>query len=149
MKTIYLSGPDLNAIDNIIAFEEASTYYTRMGFRVINPHDINMAIRVFYEFKGLPEPTEKEYLSKGIKLLLLEAEVIALLPNWEKSQRANIELFIGSQYNIPVIEAYTINRLNVSSQIDVSFLKTDFAPLWEPETKNLEHKGLEQWTGQQ
>lgn len=83
MKTVYVSGrmtgmPELN----FPAFHAAAAYLRAQGYRVINPAELD---------EGDTEPMSwAGYMRRDIKALM-DCDLIAMLPDWERSKGATIE----------------------------------------------------------
>ena len=86
--SLYLSGPITGLADlNKPAFAAAAVQLRGMGFAVIDPHEIG-------------EPAEHllpwaDYLKADIIAMLTGAEALALLPGWENSRGARLEVHIA------------------------------------------------------
>src|SRR5690349_9675732 len=79
---LYISGPMAGYPNlNRAAFNEAANVLQRAGFRTLNPLD-----------NGLPEGLPwSDYLRADVKMVC-DATAIALLPNWEASRGARLEV---------------------------------------------------------
>lgn len=81
-EILYVSGPMVGYPDlNRAAFNEAANKLQRAGFNTLNPLD-----------NGLPGDLEwSDYLRADIKMVC-DATAIALLPGWEASRGARLEV---------------------------------------------------------
>lgn len=81
-ETLYISGPMAGYPNlNRAAFREAANRLARAGFKTLNPLD-----------NGLPGDLEwSDYLRADIKMVC-DADAIALLPGWEASRGARLEV---------------------------------------------------------
>lgn len=103
-KRVYLSGPITGLPNgNKEAFQAYEDRFVNMQFEVVNPHKLHT------------EEQEKtfewsDFMKSDIKALL-DCQVVAMMPGWEKSKGANIEIYIARNLNIPVINADTLNEV--------------------------------------
>lgn len=83
----YLCGP-MTGIqdDNYPAFRVAAKALRANGYRILSPHEEN---------PGNDQPWEY-YLHKALILLLQRCDSLALLPGWENSKGAQLELSVAS-----------------------------------------------------
>jgi hypothetical protein len=81
---VYISGPMTGLPHfNAPAFNEAATTLRSLGFDVINPAELDAADL---------EPKEwHEYLRRDL-VELVKCDAVALLPGWQKSKGARLEL---------------------------------------------------------
>lgn len=97
---VYISGPMTNMPDlNFPAFNEAARRLRSLGFEVVNPAELN------------PDPATPwaQCMRTDIKALC-DCDVIALLPGWEKSKGAHLELQIAHRLEL---EIKTIKELTL------------------------------------
>lgn len=98
MKRIYLSGPMSNLPDlNFPAFTAAADALRAKGFDVINPAEINP--------EG--EKTWHACMRADIKALC-DCHTIALLPGWENSAGAHLELNLAHRLGMRVVMLETL-----------------------------------------
>ena len=94
MTTLYLAGP-ISGLPNFNydAFAAAAAELRAAGYTVLNPAENN---------DGDPHHPEGRpwYLRKAIKQLL-KADAVALLPGWEKSAGAKMEVAIANELGVP------------------------------------------------
>jgi len=87
---IYLSGPMSGWPElNFPAFHEAARVLRKLGFEVVNPAEISESL------------DWHECMRADIKALC-DCDVIALLPDWEKSQGAHLELHVAHRLGLSV-----------------------------------------------
>lgn len=95
---VYLAGPMTGLPNfNYDAFLKSAIAWRRAGFRVLNPAE---------NYGGDQKRTYPEYIGAALNLLLM-AEAIALLPGWERSTGARLELHIAQLRKYPVYDALT------------------------------------------
>ena|ERR1700733_2657257 len=97
MERCYLSGPMSGLPElNIPAFTKAAKDLRAKGFAVLNPAEMNSAKELEWH----------EYLRADLRLLV-ECDTIALLPNWDRSRGATLELAVAIKLGMRVIDATT------------------------------------------
>lgn len=99
MKRIYIAGP-MSGIENFNypAFNEAAAKLRSLGYHVENPA----------ESQPPACGTWEGYMRNAIPQMLA-CEMVALLPNWENSRGACLEVHVALEIGMRVleIEAYT------------------------------------------
>lgn len=92
MKTTYISGPMSDLPDlNFPAFHEAAHKLRALGHRVINPAEINTG----------GELTWQQCMRADIRALC-DCHVLALLPGWERSKGAHLELHLAHRLGLEI-----------------------------------------------
>ena len=95
MKRIYISGPMSNMPDlNFPAFNSEAARLRSLGYDVVNPAEINPDTSMSW----------KECLRRDLQEMLT-CDAIALLPGWENSQGAHLELHVAHRVGIKVVMA--------------------------------------------
>ena len=90
---IYLSGPMTGIPEyNYPAFRQASKTLRDLGHFVFDPSEA---------FDGATDLPKEVYMRKDIEELL-KADVVALLPGWELSTGAQLEVEVAKQCGIPI-----------------------------------------------
>ncbi|MGK2897240.1 MAG: DUF4406 domain-containing protein [Burkholderiaceae bacterium] len=98
MKRVYLSGPMTGYPDlNFPAFNAEAARLRGLGFDVVNPVDVNVD----------PSASWHECLRKDLAALLT-CDAIALLPGWERSKGAQLELHVAHRIDMEIV---TVDRL--------------------------------------
>lgn len=95
---VYLSGgmsgyPDFN----FPAFHERAAEWRREGWEVLSPAET---------FDGRTDLSRATYMRRDIELVLL-ADAIAVLPDWQRSTGASLEVSIAREIGLPVYDAGT------------------------------------------
>lgn len=107
-KTVYISGPMSGLPDlNYPAFDAAQKYFKEAGWEVQNPAEIGRnadAMRAL--IPGMP-PLEWKHYMLGDFAALAACDAIALLPGWEKSKGATLELMFATFCGLTVLDAVT------------------------------------------
>jgi hypothetical protein len=89
---IYISGPMTGLPEfNFPAFHAAAAQLRSLGYEVINPAE-------FGEGEG---KTWADCMRKDIKALM-DCTHVAVLPGWENSKGARIEVYLAGQLEMPV-----------------------------------------------
>lgn len=103
-KKCYVSGP-ITGIENgnKESFKNAELQLKNEGFEVINPHELHT--------KEQEETfTWSDFMRSDIKALC-DCNFIAVLPGWEKSKGANVEVYIGQKLGMPIVEFETLKEI--------------------------------------
>ena len=97
MKCIYLSGPMTSMPDlNFPLFHSTAASLRAAGHSVINPAELN------------PDPgTWSECMRREIKALM-ECDTVATLPGWQDSRGARLEVHIGKELGMKVVNAHDL-----------------------------------------
>ncbi len=99
MTTLYLAGPMSGIVGfNYDGFVEAESAAERDGFRVVNPAKLDRTLGLFPgsdpNAGRVTHEAWKAYMHRDIPHVT-ECDGICLLPGWEDSVGANIELFVA------------------------------------------------------
>lgn len=91
---VYLSGP-MSGLpgNNYAAFKAAAERLRSQGLSIINPAEITPPV---------VDPTWHDYLRADLKALL-DCTHICLLPGWETSSGAHLELHIAHRLGLSII----------------------------------------------
>jgi hypothetical protein len=100
-KTVYISGPMTGLPDlNFPAFHAAAQQLRGLGLNAVNPAEINPDNGMSWE----------ACMRADIKALC-DCDAIALLPGWERSKGAHLELHIAHRLNLDVVYTDRPNSL--------------------------------------
>lgn len=96
MKTIYVAGP-MTGIEelNYPAFNEAAELLEAAGYDTLNP--VLSASRSDAPHDYVDETTTWQMYMRNALNQVIRAEGIALLPGWEQSRGARLEVYIAEQ----------------------------------------------------
>jgi hypothetical protein len=101
---IYISGPMTGYPEfNFPLFNRVADNFRKLGYQIINPAEINQ-----------PVQTWESCMRQDIKELM-NANKVAVLPGWEKSKGARIEVFLACQLGMDVVDANTLEPVSVES----------------------------------
>lgn len=107
---IYISGP-MSGLPkfNFASFDKAQKIWEKRGARVLSPAQTSRAVGYTEE----SDPTTPLGRADLQHLLLIDiaslyyADAIGMLPGWERSMGATVELSIAQFLKMPVYDAYT------------------------------------------
>jgi nucleoside 2-deoxyribosyltransferase len=95
--TIYIAGPMTGIPDfNYPAFREAETLLKDAGHTCLNPADSELE-----NVSGAPMPWTW-YMRRALAMVIT-SDGIALLPGWENSPGANLEVTVARALQLPVM----------------------------------------------
>jgi nucleoside 2-deoxyribosyltransferase len=107
---IYLAGPMRGHPNwNFHVFDAAEARWREAGHRVFSPASIARAMNYPAESQ-----VDREHLLHVIQsdlACIYAADAIALLPGWEKSTGATVELALAQFLNLPVYDADTMDQI--------------------------------------
>ena len=107
MKRVYISGPMTGLPEfNFPAFHSAAQELRRCGYEVVNPAEINAENNGDWHF----------YLRADIKALC-DCDILALLPGWEGSNGAHLELHVAHRLGINVTQVEKLVGHNVDGNL--------------------------------
>lgn len=109
---IYVSGP-ITGIENKNkpSFDSTSEILRKLGHEVINPFDLDSPT-----FN--PEECWFKYLKRDLAALL-SCDSLCLLPGWEESKGACLEILVASKLNLPLF------RLNSKNELEEEHIAVD------------------------
>lgn len=109
MKNVYISGPMSGiANDNCEEFEKAEQWLVSNWCKPINPIKLALDQDRGRAFSHLPAANYAQRVAFDIKAMAEYATAVCVLPGWEDSTGASIEVaFAVNVMGIPVYEAYT------------------------------------------
>ena len=99
INRVYISGPMSGFDDfNVPAFNAEAARLRAMGLDVVNPAELN---------PQQPPPSWEQCMRNDIAALMT-CDTIALLPGWEHSNGANLELHIASRVGMHIVHTQEI-----------------------------------------
>jgi hypothetical protein len=99
---LYVSGPMTGIPEwNFPAFQAASDTLRAAGYEVIDPSR-----------HGAGAGTWESYLRRDL-VEMLDCDGVALLPGWQGSKGANLEVFVAEALSMPIrnLEEWAANRM--------------------------------------
>lgn len=92
--TIYLSGPMTGHADwNFPAFNKAASELRQQGYAVMNPAETD---------NGDASKPRSYYMRKDV-IMVAESDMVCVLPGWETSRGAKLEVAIAHELEMPVL----------------------------------------------
>ncbi|POB12318.1 DUF4406 domain-containing protein [Sulfobacillus sp. hq2] len=99
---LYLAGPMTGYPDyNYPAFFAAADALRHAGYTILNPADIGLH----------PTWTWADYMRVGLDTLTTHAEAVAVLPGWEASRGARLEVRLARRLGLRVHTVFTWHAL--------------------------------------
>lgn len=103
---VYVSGKMSGLKDlNQPMFESAKDLLEKAGYEVSIPHDLTIET-------AIKEPKDVHFLGRDLYELSM-CDYIFMLPDWEESKGARMELFFALSYGIKVL-SHTHDRIKIS-----------------------------------
>lgn len=95
MNKLYLSGP-MTGVENFNheLFNRVAAEFRMVGFEVCSPSEF---------FDGDTTREREEYMREAFKYLL-EADTVVILPGWEQSKGARIEITVAQELGLNLVE---------------------------------------------
>lgn len=93
MTKVYIAGPITGVEGYERRFNEAAERIKRLGLEPVNPIGPGLIDGADYKY----------YIDRGLKMLM-ESDVVLLLPGWTKSKGARLEEMYARICGLPVIE---------------------------------------------
>ena len=133
MSRMYLSGP-MTGIPNYNheLFDRVAKEFRDANFAVCSPSEF---------FDGDLTKERKEYMREAVKYLL-EADTIVLLPGWEESKGARLEVGIATELDLIVVE-YVENDEQAAKLPPVGGMLTSLDRMHEARIPPIDQNGDE------
>ena len=107
---VYIGGP-MRGIEcfNFPAFDRARDRITSLGHIVISPADLDRQSG----FSGIePDvPDARECMLRDLHAIADSADAVALLPGWERSRGAAVEVAFAAYLGLPILDSDTLEPL--------------------------------------
>lgn len=118
--TVYLSGPMTGIEDfNRPAFDDAAAALRKNGFKVIVPgegEEYDDAERASW---SVARQKREFYLSRDIDFIQEMADVMVVLPGWEASEGAKLEVVVAQALGVPIFTFPDATPLRVQVKMEV------------------------------
>ena len=98
----YLTGPMTGVPGYRKVFYKAAKALGKRGYRVINPAELD----------GKTTPNWIDALRRDVSFVS-QADVLAVMPNWNRSKGALIEVRVAVMLQIPIIDAATTVPIHI------------------------------------
>lgn len=93
---VYVAGPMAGIPEfNYPAFNAAAERLGALGYRVLNPADIE-------QHNDTGKPQEWRWYMRHALRMVLEADALALLPGWEDSKGATLEVKVAAALQLDI-----------------------------------------------
>lgn len=93
-EQLYISGPMTGYVEfNFPAFESAAEKLRGTGYAVTSPHEFG---------EGDPTQTWADYLRVDLIAMLQHCSAVAVLPGWEESRGASLEVYVAEKLGMRV-----------------------------------------------
>lgn len=120
-STVYLSGP-MSGYDkfNRPAFDEAAAALRRNGYTVIVPGEGEHYDEAEIAAWEVGRKKREFYLSRDIDFIQEAADYVVVLPGWEESEGAKLEVVVAQAIGVPVFlfESGTPLRRKVVMEVE-------------------------------
>ena len=130
-KTCYISGPMTGLPNhNYEAFNAVAAELRRIGKEVFNPAE---------NFGGDQTRSRAEYMRVDINMIL-DSDVIVVLPGWRNSQGATVEVPIGRELGLPILDYPSLTPVKDETVCEEAerIVGGDRSPQYGHPTKNFE-----------
>lgn len=108
MKRIYISGPMTGLPGlNFGAFHLTARQLRALGYEVVNPAE---------KQSESEELSWEEYLKQDLQQMLT-CDTIALLPGWQASKGAHLELHVAHRLGMTVVDVAELHRTELQEVI--------------------------------
>lgn len=107
MMRVYICGPMRNLpLYNFPAFDEAANRGRAIGLEIVSPADLDRSLG-FDEYRDEPSPADLRVMIIRDVVEASKCDAIALLPGWERSSGAAVELALANFLDLLVLDART------------------------------------------
>lgn len=115
--TVYIAGPMRGYVNyNFDAFHSAAKLGRSLGWRVISPAEMDLEDKVGeYERPHggeLSQDIMRELTLKDVTQIAEKCDAIALLPGWENSRGAKLEVAVALSIGLTILNALSFEPLN-------------------------------------
>lgn len=123
LKKVYISGAMTGVEDyNRPAFKKAEERLSNMNFDVTNPHNL-FTEEELHSILGDVSLSEDEkwglFMKRDIEYLV-KCDFIAVLPYWETSRGANLELAIAKAIKMPIVQADNLQEITMNINFSIN-----------------------------
>lgn len=108
ISAVYLSGP-MSGYENFNrpAFDEAAANLRKAGFTVFVPGEHEEYDEAERASRTISKKKREFYMSRDLIWILEMADAVVVLPGWENSEGAKLEVAVAQQVGVPVFEYET------------------------------------------
>lgn len=105
MKQVYLAGPMRNYVKfNFPAFADATAKLRAKGYKVFSPAEHDLSKGFDPEGSDYPEGRIRHIMLDDLVWICQYADMVVVLPGWEKSKGALAEVHTAWSIGVPVHE---------------------------------------------
>lgn len=127
-KLVYLSGPMTGHEDfNYPVFNKATARLRELGYDVINPAETA---------GGIVHLSRATFLRIDMGYVMA-AQAIVVLPGWESSRGASLEMLVGDAIDLPIHQFNWFRGLG--SRIDIRGVELDTS--YQPQLSSMDTRG--------
>jgi hypothetical protein len=120
MNKLYLSGPMTGIANyNHELFDRVAAEFRHVGFEVCSPAEF---------FDGDITRERDEYMREAFKYLL-EADTVVILPGWESSKGARLEIMIAQELGLNLVEYVEPEERDPDTLDQTGTYKATFTPV--------------------
>lgn len=129
MTTVYIAGPMTGHEHyNVRAFDAAAVAWRDAGYRVETPFDANSVVWRRHHGRAFDprtdvcdwgDPILAEMLAEDFAALC-RADVVALLPGWEKSKGTRAEILVAVNLGKRIMDAHTFRSVAITASVVVT-----------------------------
>lgn len=126
LKKVYISGAMTDVEDyNKPAFKRAEEKLRSMNFEPVNPHELFTEEELKNAFNKVitAEWTKDDlwaYFMKRDIEYLVQCDFVAVLPYWETSRGANLELAIVKAIKMPIVQADNLQEITTNINFSIN-----------------------------
>lgn len=109
-STVYISGAIAGLADAESRFDAAAACLTESGYNTVSPYDVSACANACGESATSDMHLWSCYLRHDIKAML-DCDAIAMLPGWERSHGARLELTVAAACGLTVLMLNSLYRV--------------------------------------
>lgn len=113
VKVVYIAGPMRGILKhNFPAFDEAKERFTKEGYVVFSPADLDRSIGINEDITDANFTPDllRECMRQDTKAISRSSH-LALLPGWEESQGVRVEIVLANLLRLDFIDAMTLEPI--------------------------------------
>ena len=126
-EAVYVAGPMTGIEDyNFPAFNDAARTLRNAGFIVFNPAEMDTPEDIEQYRRGsagAESETWRYFLARDLEIVLTKADAIVVLPGWQNSQGATLEVTTALTAGKKVYEYPTLKQLELLTPLPTWFLE--------------------------
>lgn len=112
MRKVYIAGPMRSCPDwNFGEFDRAAERWRNAGWQPFSPAQIDRALQYGPETASGEDPSHLRHVIAIDLACISHADALALLPGWQRSAGATVELALALFLSLPVYNAVTMERI--------------------------------------